>query len=131
MIRHMYSQGDVVAQSVVYVDSPDAQARISELEGQLAAEKTKPPRVLERVVDRVVETKVDDPALLERLNVVLRENAELKKFKPPIQMVERVVEKIVERPVEVRVPVNRWDLKLVWICLLVGCLMGVVIGRLH
>lgn len=91
-----YPAGNITVEQVIPVDNPEHVKRIGELEKENQELKARPAKVVERVVEKIVEKPIEDKALLEQLNVVLRENAQLKKFQQPVKHVDRVVEKVVE-----------------------------------
>lgn len=99
--------GHHIGEKLVPVDNPKLLARCRELEKQIKQLASQEPKVIEqiKVVEKVVEKAVDNPELLERLNVVLKENGELKTRFNKGQVIEKIIEKIV--PVEKQVEVER------------------------
>lgn len=130
-MRFLKPSGEYTAETIVPVDSPDAQVRIALLEAELAKALAQPVRVVENVVEKVVEKFVEDKDMLSRLNATLRENAELKKFQGPIRVVEKIVEVEVEKRVEIKTTekiINYW---LLAGCGVLGSLIGFIVGRIR
>jgi len=117
--------GQIIGEKIIYVDSPESHRKIDLLVAELAVEKSKPARVVEKIIEKFVEVKVDDPELLKRLNEQYRENAELRKHQlaPRTVEVEKVKEVEVERLVNVR------HIKIELAIGAASSLVGFLIGR--
>lgn len=119
-----------MGERVIHVDKPETFKKIADLMDEIARLKEPKIKLVEPPVDNVVEKLVEDPRLIERLNEVLRENAQLKKFQGPTKIVEKEVIKLVEVPIDrivARIVSNR---KLEISIGILSAIAGVLLGKL-
>jgi hypothetical protein len=125
-----YPPGPCIGELIIYEDSPEIRAQVAELELELAKEKAKPPKVVINTVHVPVEREVPDPKLLEQINRVLKENAELKKKSGQVKYIDRVVDRPIETVVEQIREITARNRKLEAAIAIGFLLLGAIIGRL-